>query len=334
MTTSTFTRAEKLRVVLIGLIVPMVIAAIGAFVLLTATDLPDPIAVHWGLAGEPDRFGSVSENAVIIASVSSGIAILSTLVAILLSPKQGRSYLPRVLISLSVWLSAFLTVGIGGTVLMQRGLADATTSASPTLPLLMGFVVSLALATGAWFATPLAAIAPSSVPAGPAFELGADERVLWLRAATPAAHVVVIVAVAALVGIAAAIVGLIAGDGTTLLFVLIPVVVVLIAASTLFWRVRIDGAGVSARSALGVPRIAYPVAQVSSARAVDVVPLREFGGWGIRVGTNGRFGVVLRRGEALEIALADGRIFVITVGDATAAASLINGLVQRSASAR
>jgi len=74
---------------------------------------------------------------------------------------------------------------------------------------------------------------------------------------------------------------------------------------------------------MGWPRIEIPAAEIASVRAVRVDPFAEFGGWGYRFGVDGRRGVVLRAGDALEVARTNGRVFVVTVDDAATAASVL-----------
>jgi hypothetical protein len=93
--------------------------------------------------------------------------------------------------------------------------------------------------------------------------------------------------------------------------------------------VSVDDDGVTIRSPLGWPRIRIPLDEVVRADVTEVRPLRDFGGWGWRVGWHGRVGVVLRRGESLLIERTGGRSVVVTVDDAPTAAGTINALADR-----
>lgn len=332
--TAAYSPIQRLRIALIAGVFPVALAIAGAVVLLSLDDLPALLAVHWDLAGSPDRFGSVAESAILIAVVSTVFATIATLVTVSLKAGSGRSYVPKVLVATSVWLSAFLVLGIGGTVWMQRGLVDASQSPSPTLPLFIAFVVALPLAAAAWIATPSPTTVTAPASDAPTLELGADERVLWVRNATPATTFVVVVVVGALACVAAALVGAFVGGAVVIPIVIVPALIVVVAAATLFWRVRVDATGVVTRSAFGLPRFVVPIAEIAEARAIELSPMREFGGWGIRVGTKGRLGIVLRAGEALEVQRHDGRVFAVTVDDAATAAALVNGLVRRASVTR
>jgi hypothetical protein len=77
----------------------------------------------------------------------------------------------------------------------------------------------------------------------------------------------------------------------------------------------------------GIPVRRIPVAKISSARAIDLEPA-QWGGWGWRAAPNGS-AIVLRRGDALELTFRGGRRFAVTVDDAATGAALLNGLVAR-----
>ena len=332
--TAAYTPTQRIRIALIAGLVPIVIAAVGAWILLGLDDLPDPIATHWNAAGAPDGFGTVAATVILLGILISVFALLSTVPAVVLKAGPAGSYIPRVLVATSVWLSAFLVIGIGGSVWQQRGLVDAAAAPSPVVPLLVALAVAVPLAVGAWLVTPKPATLERAESEPTALALGADERVLWTRSAMPAAHFVAAFVLGVVSVLGAAVLGGIVGGQSVILVFLVPFVIILLVSTTLFWRVRIDASGFAARSALGFPRFTYPIESIVEARASEIVALREFGGWGIRAGSQGRWGVILRGGDALEIERVDGRVFVITIDDAATAASLVNGLVQRAAVTR
>jgi hypothetical protein len=83
---------------------------------------------------------------------------------------------------------------------------------------------------------------------------------------------------------------------------------------------------------IGLPTFRIPLAEIRSAAVTDVQPLSGYGGWGVRFGLNGRVGIILRAGEALEILRTKGHSLVVTVDDAISAAALVNALVEQRAS--
>ena len=71
-------------------------------------------------------------------------------------------------------------------------------------------------------------------------------------------------------------------------------------ALTLSARVTVDTSGLRVSSA-GLSWSRVPLERVASAGTTTVSPLREFGGWGWRIGVDGRRGYVTRAGEALVV---------------------------------
>ena len=73
-----------------------------------------------------------------------------------------------------------------------------------------------------------------------------------------------------------------------------------------------------------------PLERVRGAEACEVEAL-EHGGWGYpgNVRWPGRAAVVVRSGSAVRLQLRDGKHLSISVDDASTAAELINGFVQR-----
>ncbi len=110
---------------------------------------------------------------------------------------------------------------------------------------------------------------------------------------------------------------------------IVPVVLLLSVLGTSSWRVRVDAAGLTVRPLLGWPLYRVAIADVQRAATTEVVPLGEFGGYGIRWGLGRRLGIITRGGEALEVLRRDGRAIVVTVDDAATAAGLLTALAAR-----
>ena len=96
---------------------------------------------------------------------------------------------------------------------------------------------------------------------------------------------------------------------------------------------RADESGLTVASVAGFPRFRVPLDEIAAARSTTIEPMGDFGGWGIRSGLDGRFGVVLRRGPAHEVERTNGRRFVVTVAGADTAAALLQALVERARTA-
>ena len=326
-----YTPAERRRIVVIGAVVPIVIAAVGIALMLSwSSRLPDPVAIHWNGSGEPDGFGSLAGLAWMIGGIAAGFGAIVTLATLF----QSAGVYTRTLLGTSVWLSTLITVGVVGSVHMQLGLADARDvgdGAGIGLWLTAGAVGGLVLAIPSALLAPRAPLVATDEAATPALGLADDERAVWTRTVTPQSWVFVALFGGMLVLLAGVTIAL-AVDGASYWSTLgIAIVLVPVAVGTSFWRVRVSAAGFTVRSLLGLPRFSVPIDQIESARVTQVTPLGDFGGWGVRFGSHGRLGVVVRAGEALEVSRLTGRTIVVTVSDARSAAALINGLRERGA---
>ncbi|MCC2029503.1 DUF1648 domain-containing protein [Microbacterium sp. YMB-B2] len=103
-----------------------------------------------------------------------------------------------------------------------------------------------------------------------------------------------------------------------------------LTATMLVFRVRVDQRGLRVRSLIPWPRTRIPLDDIDDVATVTIDPLREFGGWGWRIAVDGRRGVVLRAGEALQVTRANGRVFIITVDGAAEAAAALETVRLRS----
>jgi hypothetical protein len=104
----------------------------------------------------------------------------------------------------------------------------------------------------------------------------------------------------------------------------------IVIASMFWWIVRVDSSGLTIRSTLGWPRVRVPLDEVVRADVIEVRPLRDYGGWGLRVGSRGRVGVILRSGEALLVQRTGGRSVAVTVDGAATAAGVLNTLADHA----
>ncbi len=77
-------------------------------------------------------------------------------------------------------------------------------------------------------------------------------------------------------------------------------------------RTRITDSGVFlAWGAAELIRKEIPFSRIRSAKAVTYSPLFEFGGWGIRWGSNGKRAWTVRGNRALRLELTDGTLFYV-----------------------
>ncbi len=306
--------------------VPPIVAAGASTLALLVLDLPQRLAVHWGPTGV-DRVGGVGD---LIAPMVIGVVLITaTMLATLFAKTRGATTtgFVRAIVGTTVLVGVSLALSILATGVAQQGLDDPTSV--PVSAVLgwtgLGLLVALAAAVGAALLVPK--VAPSDVePEGlvAAMDLGPTERASWSRTVVVSPIAMGIISATI---IATCVVLLLAGGPPLVL--LVPAVLFAVIFALLAWRVRVDGSGLVARSVLGLPVIHVPLATVTGARAIDVNPITDFGGWGLRFGNLG-WGIVMRRGSAIAVDRANRTPFVITVDDAETAASLLTAMALRA----
>ncbi|MDI2127683.1 DUF1648 domain-containing protein [Yinghuangia seranimata] len=289
--------------------------------------LPDDVATHVGDGGHADGYTSRGDFLPIAAALQLGLGALFTGLTWL---NRANPTGARLIAASGTGLAACLTYVDAMLLYVNRGVADA--HAVDVSPWHIAAAVTF-LPAGFALGWELAGPPPEDLPGAgevPPAEAGylrarKSEVLVWTRrvtspvlAATGGVLLAVGVVVALLVG---------AAEGLALL--LTGPLLLLFAAV----RVTVDAEGVQVRyGALPRPRTRVPLARIERAGTCDVRAFKEFGGWGYRVKAKAT-GVVLRSGEALELSLAGGTRFVVTVPDARTAASVVNTLAARSRSA-
>lgn len=277
------------------------------------SDLPDPVATHWGPGGAPN--GSIPKAwiwALPVFVVGLGLSMTSFL------RRDGRPSAESVAIlgllgGIGIWISASLVVLNGGAESWEQ--ADSFGWWQ-----VVGVVVAGALF--AWVGYVIGKrwyppVPPVSLENAPAFDMGVDELAVWIGSARVWWPFLLLVPLGA--------VFLFLPDWMPWLSLLF------VALGFLFSKVTavVDRRGlrVGLLGRLTVKRI--PLERVSSSRPIDLEP-GQWGGWGYRVVPGGS-AVVLRRGDAIEVTMTDDRRFAVTVDDAATGSALLNGLVHRLA---
>jgi hypothetical protein len=305
-------------------LVPSALALVATALLVLSwrDDLPDPVAVHFGPDGA-DGYGSLGSTLAVLGAVFGALAVGGWLLAVL----RGRNATARRLgVGLGTGLSVFGSVLVGGSLALQRGLADA--AATPDIDPVVLLAIGAGLLTGglcAW-AVPGDPPAPATDPVpltGPHVPLGAHERATWTgRVRSPAA-----------IGIGGT---MAVGVGVLVVVLRMPALLVLVLAmaalvlTSAVVVVTVDARGLLARSSVGWPRFRVPLDEITGVEVVQVRPLRQHGGWGFRITLDGQVGYVVRTGEAIEVTRTNGRTFVVTVDDAATGAALLTTLTERS----
>ncbi|MGX1585030.1 DUF1648 domain-containing protein [Microbacterium sp. NPDC055502] len=324
-------RRARLLFVLVAVAVPVVITAVAAAVLLSwLPSLPGTVAVHWGLDGA-DRFGAPIVYLWLLLGVGLGLPLLmaATTLAAVAAHWGGAA---RLMGALAAGMSGFAAVLSLGSLWIQRDLAS--TAEVPGIGVVTALAFAALLVTGgvAWLVQPRVRPEPGrTLEPRHVVRVADGERVVWVGTTTMPRGALAFLLVV-LLGLIALAVWMLAGGITgAWIAVLVTVVVAFAVAATASFRVRVTPEGLTAQAPLGWPRQRIPVDRIVSARAVTVSPFGEFGGWGWRFSPDGRSGIVMRQGSAIEVARRDHGPFIVTIDGAEEAAALLQAYVDRAA---
>ena len=342
-------RRARIAFLWMGVIIPLTILAVSAVIVaFWLPEIPEPAAIHWSEDGV-NGFGPGWTYLAILGGIAVmviGFALLAWFAHRL--PQNGRQvasadgerpqwsstarFLGAMNLGMAALISLVCLVGVGS----QRGLADAADTPDIGLAVLLGFVLMAGGVALGWFlqpATPLPERSRTERPADP-LETWATERLVWIGTAAIAGGALAVIGGSLLLVCALTAIMIATGTGgvTTVVIMLVTCAILIAALITTFaFRVRIGPTGLLVRSLAGWPKFEIPAADIASVRATVVDPFGEFGGWGLRYGLDGRYGVVLRRGEALEVTRVGGRRFVVTVDDAQTAAAALAAVARKEA---
>lgn len=326
------TRNRLRRFVLVGLVVPVLAVVAGAVALVLAwPELPVPVAVHWGLDGRPDGFGPVWMPLVLLVTTGLGLPVLLTALTLpsLRSGDHGRVY--PLLGALSAGLAVFLTVLVTVSTVPQAAVEDAAEAPAIWIALVSALVLGGATGVAGWYLQPRDPFTPAAPAVAPPAAIAAGERVEWRqRVALSRGGFLVLVGAVALLAVITVLTAVVSDDVLSLWIVSASTVLVaLLVVCNAVFHVRVDDDGLSVTSAAGWPRVHVPLAEIDRAAAVEVDPMGEFGGWGMRWAPDRRFGIVVRKGPGIEVGRRGGKTLTVTVDDAATGAALLNGLVLR-----
>ena len=314
------------RTLALMIVPPLAVTTVVVLAVLSL-DLPERIVLHWSFDGA-DRYGSARDIAWPLAILVPLITALMVGIVIAMTRGGSSTALERVMVGVVNFVGIGVALSMLGTALAQRSGPDLS-GTSVAGWVVAGFGVALVLAVGLAFLTKPVPPVVAEPTGAPALDLGSTERASWSRSVTPSpvptavflAAVIMVTAIMVIVGAPPA-------------FTIAVLVILAAVFSLLIWRVRVDGRGLLVRSALGIPRFAIAPAQIVEARPILVNPVRQFGGWGIRLGASS-WGVIVRGGEAVEVLRADGKpSFVVTVEDAATAAALLTAVARRATAQR
>ena len=318
-------RSERRVIVLVGLVLPLVvIAASVALMIAWLPRLPDPVATHWGPSGEPDGLGSPWMAIGLLAVIGVVFSALMTYTALRAVARGAEPASVRLTVVFSPVFAVLLSVIIAGTLGMQVDLDDATEAGGVFWILLAAAAAAAVTGVLTWLALPSrGSNAPTPTPE-PAVTLEPGERAVWTRTVSAPRQVLTVPVAVGVLGLVPVFLDPEMWWSSALLILLAGLIALLLVA-----RVTVDSSGLVVRSLLGFRMLRVRLADIVSAASVEVDPIAEFGGWGIRFDSRGRRGVVLASGPAIQVERRSGAAVVVTVDDAATAAALLNGLVAR-----
>lgn len=325
-------RLARLSALGLGVVVPLALTAVVlALILAWLAELPSPAATHWGPTGV-DGFGppvTFVWLSILLGFVLPAVLTITTVIGV----REHWGGGVRLLVGMALGISGLSAVINLGAVGMQRGLADAKQAEDLGGFMLLGFGAFVVLIGIGWLLQPHIRPAPAT-PLQPAHvaAITSGERVVWLATASLSRRAMFLISllVVVIVGLTA----FMAIRFTDRMWV--PALTLLLIggafASSASFRVRVGPDGLSVRSPLGFPRVQVPLGEIVSVRAVQCNPFGEFGGFGWRLGLDGRTGIVLRRGPAIEVERRDKRPLVVTVDGAAIAVGVLRAYLDRAAS--
>lgn len=310
---------ESTRRALTGVALPILGLAV-VLVTATVTDVPDPLATHWGLDGAPD--GSMATTLFQVAAVV--LTVLGGVAGLVASRRSsvGRGDLVAP-VSIATFLQ-WVVVGVGVAAMVANdGAAVWTDADSLSVPVaLLVPLGAIAVATVAGrVVAPIGPMRGGRSGRRPTVDRAAGERLVWFAQVSSAWPI----AIGGAIGVAGVVSLLVVGVLVGVALIVVGTVVAMFATV----RVTADRHGLTVRyGPFGWPRTTIELDRIARAETIDVRPV-EHGGWGYRgsIKVFGRAAVVVRAGEGIQLDLTDGTQFVVTVDDAETGAGALNDLV-------
>lgn len=319
MTARTVDHATARRAALtatIWLPLAVVMASEAVIIAIGATGRSQLI-VHWGRGD--DRYGPWWTYVILVAAIGLPVIVLTGLFLARSTRMAGMNpWMPAIIMGITVFHA--VGMGVGAVALNASPLA-------PALPLAGGAVLGIAAALLTWRLVPRETPSAPGVEPADVLPVRPGEVAVWTgKVDLPAWFVAILAAVAALLITLGVVLLLTTGRQIWPIFIA-PALLLSALLLTGQFVVTAGPRGFVARSTLGWPRFSIPTADVATAGTVQIDPMADFGGWGIRwvIGPTGkgRWGVLTRRGTGLEVVRHDGRSLVVTVDDASTAAAVL-----------
>lgn len=288
----------------------VVVLAMGAIFGVSWSELPDPIAIHWGLDGSPD--GSAPR---LLALGFLVLVYVAMAVAVHGAVRRARHEAPSFTAGL---------FGIGGlliavtwlTVNANKGVDNWTEAGDVTLlHILVAVVVAGVLGMVGWLVAGgrQVTVIPEA-DAVPALDLIDPQHAVWSGRGVGR--------LTTAIGVAMLLLGLFVWGWTGVVLIAIAAVALMFASV----QVTVSQRGVVVSLGWwGYPNWRVPLGTIGRAEVEQVNPM-AYGGWGYRLRPGVR-AVVVRGGDALKLVRSQRYDLVYTVDDAETGAGLLNAIV-------
>ena len=334
-------RRTRTAFIWVGLVVPLAVLAVASAVLAAwLPQLPDPVATHWGTDGV-DGFSPPWMYIVLTLGFGGGLVLLLALLAVFAhrlpqsstKPQLGpwgptTRFIAATNLGLALMMATIALAGAG----IQRGLADAAAAPDISGWALLGLGLLVAGAVVGWFLQPASPVHPATeVDQAGTIPLAGSERAAWFGTAAMTRTGIVFLSIALAVLALLTVFFAVKGESSWWILAATTLLIAVLMGAMLVFRVRVNGNGLRVRSLVGWPNTRIPLERIERVETVGIDPMREFGGWGWRIGLDGRRGVVLRAGDALQVTHSGGRVFVVTVDGAAEAGAVLETLRAHSA---
>ncbi|CAI9401906.1 DUF1648 domain-containing protein [Aestuariimicrobium sp. T2.26MG-19.2B] len=292
----------------------LVLGVTSAWAWSVRDSLGDRVAVHWGVAGRPDRWTSLT-SALVTTAVLTGV--MTALLVGLAVVMRDRIAVP----SAASGMAVFLAGSGNGLLVTQAGDPNHRLGFELVFALVAGLVVGVLVAVvlraldrrrpHPVAARPTPAAGDASVPPMPWSGLTRTGTAVYVLPLVGMAPTAVLLAYAAVYRVWGLVV-----------FMLILMLVMGLLLTMLKCEVTVDERGLRATGGR-LTWLNVPLEQIESAEVDHVEPMRDFGGWGIRFGPRG-LGLVTSRGAAVWVQRAGGRPVCVTVTEPEACAAAVN----------
>lgn len=316
------------RFIVAAIVLPIVLLGLACIAQLTLlTELPDPIATHWGPDGQADGFSPPSSAVLLTALIGLGSAVL---IAALLIPglRRGeRGPVYRLMGAIAAGTAGLIAALFTGILWIQRGLDDAREVDGIGEVMLLGFGIALVVGVLAWGIQPRQQTRSKAEVAAQPAATPQTQNLEWVRyTSMPKLFMAAMVAVCLVLLIGVVVAWNASEPSVTLGLLGLTLLILALTATMTVFRVKVNHRGLTVTSFAGLPRFSVALDAIDSVTITEVEPMGEFGGWGLRLAP-GRFGVITSRGAAIQVHKRSGRSFVVTVPDATTGAGVLQSLV-------